>query len=147
MLAKEDRHYIDFSVGYILQKHHIVKPFISIGGMFTYINIKSFNVFIESEKPTFDLMAIAKNPYYTPGIPSSPGNEYIVWKGPGYGCSLTVGLKLAVNRMISLDPVFQLSVASFGNSQNLPGFYTKMCFNYMAGIRLVMNDAVFTRNK
>jgi len=147
LLAKEDRHYIDFSLGYIFQKHPIAKPFIAIGGMFTYTNIKSFDVFIESKKPTFNLMAIAKNPNYVPGIPNSPGNEYRVWSGPGYGCSLTVGLKIAVNRMVSLDPLFQVTAASFGNSPNLQGFYTKMCFNYMAGIRLGMSDAIFSRNK
>jgi opacity protein-like surface antigen len=144
LLAKEDRHYIDFSIGYIFHVHRIVKPFISIGGLFTYISLKSFNVFIESNKPTFDLMALAKDPYYN-GITSMP--NYKVWAGPGYGASFTFGLKLAVNRMVSLDPVFQLSIASFGNSRNLPGFNTDMCFNYMAGVRLVMNDAIFTRNK
>ena len=145
ILAKEDRHYIDFSIGYIFQKHPIAKPFIAVGALFTYINIKRFDVFIESNKPTFDLMAIAKNPNYVPGVPTMP--NYMVWKGPGYGCSLTLGLKMAVNRMVSLDPVFQVSAGSFGNGQNLPGFYRKMCLNYMAGVRLVMNDAIFTRNR
>jgi len=145
LLAKEDRHYIDFSVGYVFHVHHVVKPFISVGGLFTYINIKSFQVFIESDKPNFDLMSIAKNPNYVPGIPTMP--NYMVWKGPGYGCSLTVGLKFCVNKMVSLDPVFQLSAASFGNGGNLPGFNTKMCFNYLAGVRLVMNDALFSRNR
>jgi len=145
MLAREDRHYIDFSLGYIFHVHPIAKPFIAIGGMFTYVNIKSFDVFIESTKPTFDLITIAKNPNYSPNVPTMP--DYRVWSGPGYGCSLTAGLKIAVNRMVSLDPMFQLSVASFGNGQNLPGFNTKMCFNYMAGVRLVMNDALFTRKK
>ena len=145
LLAKEDRHYIDFSLGYIFHAHPIAKPFIAVGALFTYINIKSFNVFIESDKPTFDLMSIAKNPNYVPGTPTMP--NYTVWKGPGYGCTLTVGLKIAVNRMVSLDPLFQLSVASFGNGQNLPGFNTKMCFNYMGGVRLVINDAIFTRNR
>jgi len=145
LLAKEDRHYIDFSVGYIFHAHHVVKPFISVGGLFSYINIKSFQIFIESDKPTFDLMAIAKNPNYIPGAPTMP--NYTVWKGPGYGCSLTVGLKLAVNSMVSLDPVFQLTAASFGNGGNLPGFNTKMCLNYFAGIRLVMNDALLSKNK
>jgi len=148
LIAKEDRHYIDLSVGYIFQKHHIAKPFIAIGGMFTYINIKSFAAFIESSKPTFDLIEIAKNPDFSPGFPTSPGNHFKSWAGIGYGCSFTVGLKIALHRAVSLDPVFQLSIASFGNSKKyLPGFNTHMCLNYMAGIRLVMNDALFTRNQ
>jgi len=147
LLAKEDRHYIDISVGYILQKHRIVKPFIAVGGLFTYIDIKSFSAFIESSKPNFDLISLAKNPDYTLGVPTSPGNNYKYWRGPGYGCSLTVGLKIVAHRVVSLDPVFQLSVASFGNSKNLPGFNNNMCFSYMAGVRLVMNDALFTRNQ
>ena len=147
LLAKEDRHYIDISVGYIFQKHSIVKPFIAVGGLFTYIDIKSFSVFIESTKPTFDLISIAKNPDYVPGVPTNPGNNYKFWRGPGYGCSFTVGLKLVAHRMVSLDPVFQLSLASFGNSAILTGFNTKLCLNYMVGVRLVMNDAIFTRNR
>ena len=147
LLAKEDRHYIDFSVGYILQKHHIVKPFIAVGGLFTYIDIKSFAAFIESSKPNFDLISIAKNPNYTHGVPTDPGNNYKYWRGPGYGCSLTVGLKIVAHRAVSLDPVFQLSAASFGNSKYLPGFNTNVCFSYMAGVRLVMNDALFVKNQ
>jgi len=147
LLAKEDRHYIDFSVGYIFQKHNIVKPFIAVGGLFTYIDIKSFSVFIESKKPSFDLISVAKNPHYTLGVQNNPGNEYKYWRGPGYGASLTLGLKIVAHRAVSLDPLFQLSMASFGNSKILTGFNTKLCFNYMVGVRLVLNDAIFFRNK
>ncbi|MCL2291286.1 MAG: hypothetical protein FWC34_11400 [Bacteroidetes bacterium] len=143
LVAKEDRHYIDFSVGYIFQAHNIVKPFISVGGMFTYVRINRFLAVIE-DKP-FDLMSIARYPDWIPGGMEMP--NYRDWAGPGYGGSLTVGLKIAFNHLVSIDPVFQLSVASFGNSQNLPNFNTAMGFNYMAGIRLVMNDALFTRNR
>jgi len=147
LIAKEDRHYIDFSVGYIFHKHHIAKPFISIGGLFTYINVKNFAAFIESNKPNFDLISIAKNPNYTLGVPTNPGNDFKYWRGAGYGFSLTIGLKIVAHRTVSLDPVFQLSVASFGNSKYLPNFNTNMCLNYMAGVRLVMNDALFTKNR
>ncbi|MDR2972110.1 MAG: hypothetical protein LBU83_09315 [Bacteroidales bacterium] len=143
LVAKEDRHYIDFSVGYILHLHAIAKPFISIGALFTYIDIKSFDVFIEGHK--FNLMAMAKNPNYIPGIQTMP--NYRVWSGVGYGFTVTAGLKIAVHPTVSLDPVFQLSVASFGNNKNLPSFYTNLCFNYMAGVRIVLNDALFFKNK
>jgi len=144
LVAKEDRHYIDFSVGYILQAHNIVKPFISVGGMFTYTRINRFLAVIEEEP--FDLMAIARYPDWIPGVMEMP--NYRDWAGPGYGASLTVGLKIAFNHLVSLDPMFQLSVASFGNnSTNLPNFNTALGFNYMAGIRLVMNDALFSRNR
>jgi len=139
LMAKEDRHYIDFSVGYILQKHSIAKPFVSLGAQFNYVNIKSFTAIIE--KKPYDLIFIAKNPNFDPGIQNMP--NYRVWSGPGYGFSLTAGLKIAVHPSVSLDPVFQLSVASFGNSSNLPGFNNSLCFNYMAGVRIVMNDALF----
>lgn len=143
LLAKEDRHYIDFSIGYIFQKHNIIKPFISVGIMFTYIEIKHFDIFIENQP--FDLLQIARYPNYIPNVQDMP--NYRAWSGAGYGCSLTAGLKIACGKMVSLDPVFQVSAASFGNSSNLPGYNTKICFNYLAGVRLVMNDALFTRNK
>ena len=144
LIAKEDRHYIDFSVGYILQTHNIAKPFISLGGIFTYTRINSFLAVIE-EQP-FDLMQVARYPNWIPGVQEMP--NYKDWAGPGYGASLTIGLKIAFNHLVSIDPVFQLSFVTFGNNNhNLPNFNTSFGFNYMAGIRLVMNDALFTRNK
>jgi hypothetical protein len=143
LVAKEDRHYIDFSVGYIFQNNPIAKPFFSIGAQFNYINIKSFLAIIE-DKP-FDLIDIAKYPNWIPGMQDMP--NYKAWAGAGYGFSFTVGLKLAVTPSVSLDPVFQLSVGSFGNSQELPGFNNSLCVNYMAGVRLVINDALFFKNK
>jgi hypothetical protein len=147
IVAKEDRHYIDFSVGYILQKHEIVKPFVSVGVLFNFIRIKSFHAILENnERKPIDLIALAKFPNYVPGIMSVP--SYKDWAGPGYGFTLNVGLKIAFNKMVSIDPVFQLSAGSFGNSKdNLPRFDTSLCFNYLAGIRLVMNDALIVRNK
>jgi len=140
VVAKEDRHYIDFSVGYIFQKHAIAKPFISVGALFTYINIKSFDAVIEGQK--FDLMGVARYPNYIPNDPTMP--SYKVWAGVGYGCTLTVGLKIAIHPTVSLDPVFQLSAASFGNNSNsLPEFNTNICFNYIVGVRIVINDALF----
>ena len=140
-IAKEDRHYIDLSVGYIFQQNPIAKPFIALGGQFNYVNIKSFLAIIEG-KP-FDLMEYARYPNWIPGYQDMP--SYRVWAGAGYGFSFTAGLKLAVNSSVSLDPVFQLSVGSFGHSRNLPDFNTNLCFNYMVGVRIVMNDAMFTK--
>jgi len=140
MVAKEDRHYIDFSIGYIFQENPVAKPFFSIGALFNYVNIKSFLAVIEG-KP-FDLMYLAKYPDDTPGVDPMP--DYRVWAGAGYGFSFTAGLKLAINQSVSLDPVFQLSVGSFGNNKrNLPGFNTELCFNYMFGVRVVVNDMLF----
>jgi opacity protein-like surface antigen len=143
MVAKEDRHYIDFSVGYIMQNNTIAKPFISVGAMFTYVNIKKFLAFIEGKE--LDLIQMARNPNSIPGVQDMP--DYRVWAGPGYGFSLTAGLKIAFSKSVSLDPVFQLSVASFGNSQNLPNFNTDLSSNFFAGVRLVMCDALILRNK
>ena len=140
LIAKEDRHYIDLSVGYIFHNNPIAKPFISLGAQFNYVNIKSFLAVIEGKD--IDLMEYAKFPNYIPGSQDMP--NYRVWAGAGYGFSFTAGLKLAVNQSVSLDPVFQLSVGSFGNNKrNLPGFYTDLCFNYMVGVRIVINDAMF----
>jgi opacity protein-like surface antigen len=143
LLAKEDRHYIDFSVGYILQINTIFKPFLSIGVQFTSIRLKSFDVFIEKEK--YDLVAMAKDPGYTPGIDPMP--SYMDWAGSGYGFSMTAGIKIAITPSVSLDPIFQLSLASFGHSKNLHNFNTDPCFNYIAGVRVVLNDAIFTKNR
>jgi len=144
LVAKEDRHYIDLSLGYILQKHPIAKPFISVGAMFTYTNVKKFQMFIEGKD--FDLLAIARNPNTTPGIPDMP--DYRVWAGPGYGFSATVGLKIAFSKLVSLDPFAQISVASFGNNEvSLPGFNTSFCPNFSVGVRLVICDFAVIRNK
>jgi len=144
LLAKEDRHYIDFSVGYILQKPKIAKPFLSIGVQFNYIRIKEFLAIIENRP--FDLMDAARYPNTIPGHPEMP--VYMDWAGPGYGFTLTAGLKIAFHPAVSIDPIFQLSATSLGNNRrNLPGFYTDFCFNYLAGVRLVLNDALFLRNK
>jgi len=144
LVAKEDRHYIDLSIGYILQKHPIAKPFISVGAMFTYTNIKKFQMFIEGKD--FDLLAIARNPNTTPGVQDMP--DYRVWAGPGYGFSATVGLKIAFSKLVSLDPFAQISVASFGNNKvSLPGFNTSFCPNFSVGVRLVICDFAVIRNK
>jgi len=142
MGAKEDRHYIDFSVGYISQNQPVVKPFVAIGGLFTYVRVKSFEVFIEDRR--FDLKEMARNPDYVPGTQVMP--NYTDWAGAGYGFSVTAGLKFVVNKSVSLDPLFQLSVASFGNSSILKGYNTALGCNYYAGIRLVMSDAVFVKS-
>jgi len=144
LVAVEYRHYIDLSLGYIFQKHPIAKPFISVGGLFTYTNIKKFHLFIEEKD--FDLLEIAKYPNATPGVPDMP--DYRVWAGPGYGFSATVGLKIAFSKLVSLDPFAQISVASFGNNKvSLPGFNTSLCPNYSVGVRLVICDFAVIRNK
>jgi len=148
MGAKEDRHYIDFSIGYISHNHPIVKPFFAIGGMFTYIRLKSFDVIIEGRR--FDLMNMARYPNSIPGVPND--QNWWEWAGPGYGFSITAGLKFAVNKSISIDPVFQLSVASFGNgnyfkSEIYDGYNTSLGCNYYAGIRLVMSGAGVLKNE
>jgi opacity protein-like surface antigen len=139
LVAKEDRHYIDLSVGYVFHLHPIAKPFLAVGAHFNYIELKQFFAAIEGEN--FDLISIAKYPDHIPGVQQMP--NYRVWSGPGYGLSLTAGLKIAINSSVSLDPVFQMSIGSFGNSRNLPNFNTTHCFNFMAGIRIVMCDAMF----
>ena len=145
IVAREDRHYIDLSVGYILQKHSIVKPFISLGVQFTYIRIKDFHAIFEGdERQPVDLLKMARYPDYIPGVMDMP--NYVDWAGPGYGFSLVAGFKIAFHPAVSLDPIFQLSVTTLGNNKiNLQGFNTNFCFNYVAGIRLVLNDALFGR--
>jgi opacity protein-like surface antigen len=143
LVAKEDRHYIDFSVGYILQKPDVLKPFISVGALFTYTRIKEFNAIIEN-KP-FNLMAMARYPNSIPGVQEMP--NYMDWAGAGYGFTLIAGFKIAFHPSVSLDPFFRLSVASFGNSDRLPNFYTSFCCNYIAGVRLVINDVLFMKKQ
>jgi opacity protein-like surface antigen len=143
LVAKEDRHYIDLSVGYIFHNNPVAKPFFSIGAQFNYINIKSFLAIIEGIP--FDLMEAARYPNWISGYDDMP--NYRVWAGAGYGFSFTAGLKLAVNQSVSLDPVFQLSVGSFGHSKNLPDFNTNLSFNCMVGVRIVINDMMFFKKK
>jgi hypothetical protein len=68
---------------------------------------------------------------------------YKRWGSPGYGFSLTAGLKIAINTSVSIDPVFQMSLCSFGHGKDFVNFNTKHCLNYMVGIRIVMCDAIF----
>jgi len=143
IVAREDRHYIDLSVGYIFQKY-MLKPFVALGAQFTYMRIKDFYAIFE-DVPPIDLLRIARYPNSLPNQSEMP--VYTDWAGPGYGFSLTAGIKIAFHPAVSLDPVFVISAASFGNNTKdyLTGFNTAFCFNYIVGVRLVLNDALFVK--
>ena len=134
LVAKENRSMIDLSVSCLFHPHKILKPFVEMGIQFNYVRVKSFNAYIEGTP--YNLLDIYGGANYVPGgqfVENKP-----LYGGAGYGLVAAVGLKMAFNKYISLDPVFYLAASSI----HLSG-YTNIALNYGVQMRLVMSDAVF----
>jgi opacity protein-like surface antigen len=134
LVAKEDRSMIDLSVSCLFHPHKILKPFIEMGVQLNYVKVKSFNAYIEGTP--FNLLDIYGGANYVPGVQLIENKP--LYGGVGYGFVAAVGLKMAFNKYISLDPIFYLIASSI----HLPG-YTDMALNYGVQIRFVMSDVVF----
>jgi len=134
LVAKEDRSMIDLSVSCLFHPHKILKPFIEMGVQFNYVKVKSFNAYIEDTP--FNLLDIYGGANYVPGVQLLENKP--IYGGAGYGFVAAVGLKMAFNKFISLDPCFYLAASSV----HLTG-YTNVALNYGLQVRIVMSDAVF----
>ena len=66
--------------------------------------------------------------------------DAVIYGGPGFGFSFATGLKLVVNKYVSLDPTFYGSMSRI----NLQVYGEKpFTFNYGVMLRVVMNDFFF----
>ena len=139
--GKEDRSMIDLSASYLFSGvHKIVKPFVELGAQFNYVKVKKFDAVLLDKR---------NNPVYTQtlldyyqGQNWQPGMQAydVIYGGPGFGVSFSAGLKLVVNKYVSIDPTFyfcmsRLHLAPYGSKV--------MSYNYGAMLRVVMNDFFF----
>ena len=68
----------------------------------------------------------------------------VVYGGAGYGISFAAGLKIVVNKSVSIDPTFYGCMASYGIK---PLQERAFNFNYGVVVRLVVNDFFLGRNR
>lgn len=152
MVGKEDRSMIDFSASYLFSKvHKIVKPFLELGVQFNYAKAKYFKtVLLDKEGKPVGTEYSLLNQYdsehgYTPGAQTYD----ITYGGPGFGFSGAAGLKIAINKKVSLDPTFYCYMGRLGiyqmKNSPLPEFResNKFTFNYGVLVRVVMSDFFF----
>jgi hypothetical protein len=139
--GKEDRSMIDLSASYLFSGvHKMVKPFIEVGAQFNYVKVKKFDAILLDKR---------NNPVYTQtlldyyqGQNWHPGMDPydVIYGGPGFGVSFSAGLKLVVNKYVSIDPTFYFCASRL----HLEPYGSKvMSLNYGAMLRVVMNDFFF----
>lgn len=144
--AKEDRSMIDLSVSYLFSDmHRILKPFIEVGAQFNYVRVKKFDALLLDSKNNPALTLTLLDPYggenYVPGVDMQTYN--VIYGGPGYGGSFAAGLKIVVNKYVSLDPTFygclsRLHIKPYGEKVTT--------FNYGVMLRVVVNDFFLHNN-
>ena len=139
LVGKENRSFFDLSARYIFQTSSIVKPFLEMGVQFNYVRVKKFLAIIEDTE--FELLDMYRGQNYVPGVDMQKFN--VIYGGPGFGFSAVAGLKLVCTKVISVDPIFYLSVSKLG----LKGYndFDKHGINYGVYVRFVMNDSFFSR--
>ena len=139
LVGKESRSFFDLSARYIFHPSEIVKPFLEIGVQFNYVKVRKFLAIIEDKE--FELLDLYRGQAYVPGVDRQKLN--IIYGGPGFGFSAVAGLKIVCTKVISLDPIFYVSVSKLG----LKGYndFDKHSINYGAYVRIVMNDSFFAR--
>jgi len=143
LVGKEDRSMIDLSVSYLFSGvHPIVKPFVEVGAQFNYAKVKKFDARLLDKRNnpvyTQTLMDIYNGGNYVPGVDMQTYD--VIYGGPGFGASFSAGLKIVVNKFVSIDPTFyfcasRLHLEPYGNKV--------MSLNYGAMVRVVMNDFFF----
>ena len=141
--GKEDRSMIDLSVSYLFSGvHKIVKPFVEIGAQFNYAKVKKFDAVLLDGRNnpvyTQTLMDIYNGGNYVPGVDMQTYD--VIYGGPGFGVSASAGLKIVINRYVSVDPTFYFCASRL----HLEPYGSKvMSLNYCAMLRVVMNDFFF----
>lgn len=140
ILGKEDRSLFDLSACYLFSTKSIVKPFIEAGVQFNFVRVKSMDaVFYDGEKNRkFKFSFINDRQDHTPGMQSD--GTIVKYGGPGFGFSASVGIKLAFNKLVSIDPCFYFNVGKFG----LEG-YKDFSYNFGVSVRIIMNDSMFSK--
>jgi hypothetical protein len=67
----------------------------------------------------------------------------VIYGGPGYGFSFATGIKLVVNKFVSIDPTFY---GCFSQLHLKPYGERVMTFNYGVMVRVVVNDFFLHNN-
>ena len=140
---------IDLSVSYLFSgAHRVVKPFLEVGAQFNYVRVKKFDAVLLDEHNNPQLTLTLLDPYggasYVPGVDMQTYD--VIYGGGGFGFSFATGLKLVVNKYVSLDPTFygcmsRLNLPVYDiNSKSSEKPFT---FNYGVMLRVVMNDFFF----
>jgi hypothetical protein len=132
----ENRSFFDLNAIYLFKTKSIVEPFIELGGQFNFVRVKSFNAYIEGQK--FSLLDIYGGSTYVANTNMQTFDTK--YGGAGFGVSSAVGIKLAFNPIISIDPTCYVTAAKYG----LKG-YKDFTFNYGFMIRIVVNDSFFAK--
>lgn len=153
MVGREDRSTIDLMGSYIFSKvHKVVKPFLELGIQFNYAKAKSFQATLLDQKGQkvgneYNLLNIYGTEGYFPG---SQGYD-IMYGGPGFGFSGATGIKIAINKTVSIDPTFYCYMGRTGLYQmkNSPvptlAQGNEFKFNYGVLVRVVMSDYFFSK--
>lgn len=156
MVGKEDRSMIDLSASYLFSKvHPVVKPFIELGVQFNYAKVKSFDAMLldqegKSYGQAHNLLDYYNGQGYYPG---AQAYDFISYGGAGFGFSGAIGLKLAVNKYVSLDPTFyctagRTAIYQMKNSPNAEFRQgNRFALNYGVLLRVVMNDFFVSKNR
>ena len=141
--GKEDRSMIDLSASYLFSGvHKMVKPFIEFGAQFNYVRVKKFDAVLldTHNNPVYTqtLLDIYNGGNYVPGVDMQTYD--VIYGGAGFGVSFAAGLKLVVNKYVSIDPTFYFCASRL----HLEPYGSKvMSLNYCAMVRVVMNDFFF----
>lgn len=140
ILGKEDRSLIDLSACYHFTTKSIVKPFIEAGVQFNFVRVKSMEaVFYDENNNKLKSFSFINNlQNYVPGVQSD--GTIVKYGGPGFGFSASVGIKLAFNKFVSIDPCFYFNAGKFG----LEG-YKDFSYNFGVSVRIIMNDSMFSK--
>lgn len=155
ILGKEDRSMIDLSVSYLFsQAHPVVKPFLEVGLQFNYAKVKSLDAMLLNQDgdpvgSEYTLLDYYHGQGYYPGAMSY---DDVIFGGAGFGISGATGLKIVVNKNISLDPTFYGTFSKTGIYERmnspLPEYHSKnkFVFNYGVMLRIIMNDFFVSKN-
>ena len=141
--GKEDRSMIDLSASYLFSDvHKMVKPFVELGAQFNYVRVKKFDAVLLDDRNnpvyTQTLLDIYNGGNYVPGVDMQTYD--VIYGGAGFGISFAAGLKLVVNKYVSIDPTFYFCASRL----HLEPYGSKvMSLNYGALVRVVMNDFFF----
>ena len=145
--AKEDRSMVDLSVSYLFSDmHRMLKPFIEVGAQFNYVKVKKFDALLLDSKNNPTLTLTLLDPYgganYVPGVDMQTYN--VIYGGPGFGGSFAAGLKIVVNKFVSIDPTFY---GCFSHLHIKPYGEKVTTFNYGVMLRVVVNDFFIQNNR
>ena len=144
--AKEDRSMIDLSMSYLFSNvNRIIKPFLELGAQFNYVRVKKFDALLLDSKNNPVLTLTLLDPYgganYVPGVDMQTYD--VIYGGPGFGGSFAAGLKIVVNKYVSLDPTFY---GCFSHLHLKPYGEKVTTFNYGVMLRVVVNDFFLHNN-